>query len=168
MTPPANATSRKLTTGSVATWLIVFLLALIAARLWLVGPGVGWPELPAMAQNAPAAGARGIYAIPGQIGPQQWGLFMMDVDQGTFWVYGFDDVNGTQKLRLLAARTWVYDRYLQDYNCAEPGFRQVQQLISIQRTQPADKSPRSADALEEQPSVGTPNRAEKDGPGEKP
>ena len=55
------------------------------------------------------------------------------MDQGTIWCYEIDPAEGTRKLRLVAARSWVYDRYLQDFNCAPPDFRMVQQLVAQQR-----------------------------------
>lgn len=112
-------------------WIIAVLLAVIATALW-VRPGDAL--LPtAMAQNQPLAGARGVFAFTGQIDRDRHGLFMLDVDQGTIWCYGFDSVNGVRKLRLIAGRTWIYDRYLQDFNCAKPDFREVQSLVSQQR-----------------------------------
>jgi hypothetical protein len=115
-------------------WVIALLLAVIATALWM-RPGGPW--LPtAVAQNQPGlAGARGIFAFTGPLQRDQYGLFMLDVDQGTIWCYAFDNMGGTSKLRLVAARTWVYDRYLQDFNCAAPDFRAVQRLVSQQRTQ---------------------------------
>jgi hypothetical protein len=117
-------------------WVIVALLAIIAAGLWVRPAG-----LPvALAQNQPLAGARGIFAFTGPLERDQYGLFMLDVDQGTIWCYAFDTVGGTRKLRLVAARTWVYDRYLQDFNCAPPDFRSVQKLVSEQRGRSAADS----------------------------
>jgi hypothetical protein len=115
-------------------WVIAVLLAMIATALWT---RPGGPLLPmAVAQNPPGlAGARGIFAFTGPLERDQYGLFMLDVDQGTIWCYAFDNVGGASKLRLVAARTWVYDRYLQDFNCAAPDFRAVQQLVSQQRAQ---------------------------------
>lgn len=107
------------------------LLAIIATAL-VVKTDSGLPI--ALAQNQPLAGARGLFAFTGQLDQNSYGLFMLDVDQGTVWCYEIDSVGGTRKLRLIAARTWVYDRYLQDFNCAAPDFRAVQQLVAEQRT----------------------------------
>ncbi len=115
-------------------WIIAILLTVIATALW-VQPGS--TSRSAWAQSPGAVGARGIYAFTGPLGHDQYGLFMLDVDQGTIWCYAIDTVAGTRKLRLVAARTWVYDRYLQDFNCAPPDFRMVQQLVSEQRAQSA-------------------------------
>lgn len=116
---------------SVAQWLTVVLLAVIATLLWSRGA-----ELPAaLAQGQPTAGARGIFAFTGQLDHNRFGLFMLDVDQGTIWCYEIDSGGATRKLRLIAARTWIYDRYLQDFNCAAPDFRAVQELVAQQRRQ---------------------------------
>lgn len=116
-------------------WLIAVLLAVIATGLWM-RPGT--PSLPAAwAQNQPLVGARGIFAFTGPLDRDRYGLFMLDVDEGTIWCYAFDTVAGTYKLRLIAARSWIYDRYLQDFNCAEPDFRAVQALVNQQRAQSA-------------------------------
>jgi hypothetical protein len=68
---------------------------------------------------------------------------MLDVDSGTIWCYELASADGMRKLRLVAARTWIYDRYLQDFNCAPPDFRMVQQLVAEQRarSEEADESP---------------------------
>ena len=119
------------TSSQTVHWVIAVLLAAIAVGLWMRPPGGTMPM--AMAQNQPLAGARGVYAFTGQLDPNRYGLFMLDVDQGTIWCYELDRVSGMRKLRLVAARTWVYDRYLQDFNCAPPDFRMVQQLVAEQR-----------------------------------
>lgn len=129
-------------------WVIAVLLAVIATGLWM---RPGGPLMPAaLAQNPPAlAGARGIFAFTGPLERDQYGLFMLDVDQGTIWCYAFDNVAGTSKLRLVAARTWVYDRYLQDFNCAAPDFRAVQRLVSQQRAQGGTAAPAAGRPEEE-------------------
>ena len=119
------------TNSQTVHWIIAVLLAAIAAGLWMRPSGGAMPM--ALAQNQPLAGARGVYAFTGQLDPNRYGLFMLDVDQGTIWCYELDRVSGMRKLRLVAARTWVYDRYLQDFNCAPPDFRMVQQLVAEQR-----------------------------------
>lgn len=125
--PPAH--------GQTVHWIIAILLAIIATALWVRPES---PLLkPAAAQNQPLAGARGVFAFTGPIDRDQYALFMLDVDQGTIWCYAFDTVGGTRKLRLIAARTWIYDRYLQDFNCAAPDFREIQALVNQQRGQSA-------------------------------
>jgi hypothetical protein len=124
--PPARAASSQ-----TVYWIIALLLAVIATALW-TRPGESWLP-PALAQNQALAGARGVYAFAGPLDRDQYGLFMLDVDQGTIWCYALDSTAGANRLRLVAARTWMYDRYLQDFNCAPPDFRMVQKLVSQQR-----------------------------------
>ncbi|MEW6249964.1 MAG: hypothetical protein AB1716_04900 [Planctomycetota bacterium] len=129
-------------------WVIAILLAVIATALWL---RPGSPMLPAaVAQGQAVAGARGIFAFTGPLEHNQYGLFMLDVDQGTIWCYAFENQGGTNKLRLVAARTWVYDRYLQDFNCAAPDFRTVQKLVSQQRAQMTTGAASPEEAVPEQ------------------
>ncbi len=65
---------------------------------------------------------------------------MLDIEQGTIWCYEIDSGEGVRKLRLTAARSWLYDRYLRDFNCAAPDFRAVQQLVEQQRAAIGDNT----------------------------
>jgi hypothetical protein len=133
-------TNRPQTAG----WVIAVLLAFIAGMLW----SRSGSEPAALAQATPLAGARGIYAFPGQIDQTHHGLFMLDIEQGTLWCYELDEVDGERKLRLVAARSWIYDRYLRDYNGAMPDQRMVQGLVAAERNQQArtETDPRPAAA----------------------
>ena len=115
-------------------WIIAVLLAFIAGLLWTRSDWGGAPE--ALAQSTSLVGARGVYAFTGQMDHNRFGLFMLDIEQGTIWCYEIDSVGGVRKLRLTAARSWLYDRYLRDFNCAEPDFRAVQELVAQQRATP--------------------------------
>jgi hypothetical protein len=130
-------------TANAPLWLIAVLLAFIAGVLWSRSEPSGLPT--AMAQSGPMAGARGIYAFTGQLDASRQGLFMLDIEQGTVWCYAMEQAGGERKLRLIAARSWIYDRYLRDFNCAEPTYRMVQELVAKQRLEPVDAG-RSDDA----------------------
>ncbi len=132
MIEPPVATGPRPTSHGIL-WVIAGLLAVIALGVWWRG---GEPLVStALAQTTPLAGARGVFAFTGPIERDQYGLFMLDVDQGTIWCYAFENQAGARKLKLVAARTWVYDRYLKDFNCAEPTFRDIQTLVKQQRDQ---------------------------------
>ncbi len=135
MANPSLQPSQNSPRSGPAAWVIAALLAVIAVGVWLRPSGDWLP--PALAQNQPLAGARGIFAFTGQIDHNRFGLFMLDVDQGTIWCYELDSIGGARKLRLIAARTFLYDRYLQDFNCAAPDFRMVRELVEQQRTRAA-------------------------------
>ena len=133
--PDTIKPTRLSTPGSrTAHWAIAVLLAFIAGVLWTRSPGDGAGF--ALAQNPQLVGARGVYAFTGQLDHNRFGLFMLDIEQGTIWCYEIDNVGGVRKLRLVAARSWVYDRYLRNFNCSEPTYKQVEELVAQQRATP--------------------------------
>lgn len=146
--PSTPAASRT----HVVQWVIAVLLAFIAGMLWSRTPGSAAPA--ALAQSGQLVGARGVYAFTGQLDQGRFGLFMLDIEQGTIWCYEIDSVGGVRKLRLIAARSWIYDRYLRDFNCAAPDFRAVQQLVAQQRAAPTpgDRTGQDEDDRESRPS----------------
>ncbi|MCH7591565.1 MAG: hypothetical protein IH989_02135 [Planctomycetes bacterium] len=140
-------------------WIIAVLLAVIATALWSRPSTNLIPA--AFGQGQPLAGARGVYAFTGQLDHNRYGLFMLDIDQGTIWAYEIENSGGTRKMRLIAARTWIYDRYLQDFNSASPSFRMVQELVALQRTQAEP----DAAADDDQQGDGRTNASDPDRPG---
>ncbi len=99
-----------------------------------LGKGLGENvDIPlAVGQQARPASVGGIMAFTGQIAKETYGIIMVDVDAGTLWIYQYQKPGN--KLKLLAARSWLYDRYLEDYNCASPKPSEISQLIAnIQR-----------------------------------
>jgi hypothetical protein len=115
----------------------------------------------ALAQQPPLVGARGVYAFTGQLDHNRFGLFMLDIEQGTVWCYEIDSVGGVRKLRLIAARSWVYDRYLRDFNCAPPDFREVQELVAQQRATSATTAGGAAPDERDSPSPTMENPPDK-------
>ena len=108
--------------------MVVILLAVIAACLLLeAGLTVG------AAQAQPLAGAdRKVFAIAGQVAPDTHGIYLVDLEHGTICVYHY--VPSTQRLKLLAARTFVYDVQLDDYNNEPPMLPQeVRRMVEQQR-----------------------------------
>lgn len=116
---------------TLAAWLIVILLAVIA--LQIAFPRTNMLLSKALAQQAPMMGARGVYAFPIQLTPKSYGICMMDVDAGTAWFYEYNPV--THKLRLASARSWIFDRYLEEYNVEGLAPNEVGELVSKQRSQ---------------------------------
>lgn len=90
-------------------WVIAGLLAIIATIL--IVRDAGPPT--AMAQTG-MLGARGLFAFTGQIDQSKYGLWMLDVDAGTVWCYEYNPVK--RRMKLLAGRTFRYDRYLENFN----------------------------------------------------
>ena len=97
----------------------------------------------AYAQSPMGAGARGVFAFSGQLSKTSYGIYMVDVDTMTIWVYEY--LSHKSCLRLAAARTWRYDRYLTNHNLCDLPPEVVEQMIEQQRryqlqpeTEPAD------------------------------
>ena len=111
------------------SWVIAISLAVIAVAMVL---RIDRPLLPpAFGQSATQAGARGIFAFSGQLTARTYGLFMVDVDAGTIWCYEYQ--NSNQKLRLVAGRSWLNDKFLANYQCADPSPQAVEELVEAER-----------------------------------
>ena len=109
-----------------ATWLVVILLAVIATCLLIE---VGFATSAARAQVT-SAGAKGVFAIAGQITRDSYGLYLVDLENATICVYQY--LPGSRRLRLMAARTYVFDCRLDDYNNADPLPRDVKKIVEQQ------------------------------------
>lgn len=119
-------------------WVIAVALAVIATALISRWDAVSLSRA-AVAQagasgGPPVAGARGIYAFTGQLGAKDYGLFMLDVDTGTVWCYEMArNREGQLQLQLVAARSWIFDRFLEEFNVAKPTPGEVQLMVRQQR-----------------------------------
>jgi hypothetical protein len=111
-------------------WLIAVSLAVIATCLVFRLDAKLTPS--ASAQSYSAGGARGVFAFPAQISKTSYGVYMVDVDTGTIWCYEY--TGATRKLRLAAARSWRFDRYLEDLNGEDMSPTDVEQLVEQART----------------------------------
>lgn len=86
-----------------------------------------------------------IQAIPLQLERDSFGLAMIDKNNQTIWLY---EITGKgpahSRLKLIAARSWKYDRLLQQYNTDEPKPEQVRALVKdvdhLQKKEPAHQS----------------------------
>jgi len=56
---------------------------------------------------------------------------MVDVDAGNVWCYEYVPERG--KLRLVAGRSFLYDRYLEEFNTESPTPSEVAQLVDRMR-----------------------------------
>lgn len=111
-------------------WVIAVALVVLATVEFLRWSG---PIVPAAhAQPVTSGGSRGVFAFAGQLSRNEHGVFMVDVDTMTIWVYEYLPQRGC--MRLAAARTWRYDRYLENHNtCGELSPEAVELLIENQR-----------------------------------
>jgi len=104
--------------------------------------GAGGPTIDgqAFAQPVSSGGARGLFAFSGQLSKTTYGVYMVDLDAMTTWVYEYLPQKGC--LRLAAARTWRYDRYLENYNICDLPPEVVEQMIEDQRQHRLQQSER--------------------------
>lgn len=111
-----------------ALWLIGVSLAVIATCMVLRSDGT---STPAFAQPMQQAGARGIFAFTGELTKDSYGLFMVDVDEMTVWCYEYN--SSSRQLCLVAARSWMYDRYLKNFNSCPPSPEEVENMVQMER-----------------------------------
>ncbi|MCK5225253.1 MAG: hypothetical protein KAQ89_00905 [Planctomycetes bacterium] len=72
----------------------------------------------------------GMLVIPVQLERDGYGLAMIDTVNETLLVYQLSSRGSAHnRLKLLAARSFKYDRMLQQYNTAEPKPQQVKMLL---------------------------------------
>ncbi len=112
-----------------ATWIIAIALSVIATAV------VIRPDLPmlgaAFAQNH-LTGSGGVHAFTGQLDKDHYGLFMMDTENGTVWVYEYTPLK--RRLKLVCARNFTYDRYLLDFNNDDQTSpAQIEEMVKRQR-----------------------------------
>jgi len=92
----------------------------------------------AFAQTVSSGGARGLFAFSGQLSKNSYGIYMVDVDAMTLWAYEYQPQK--ECLRLAAARTWRYDRYLENHNGCDLPPEAVEKMIEDQRQFRLDES----------------------------
>jgi hypothetical protein len=115
-------------TGTEKRWVLPVLIALGVLCLFFMGSKSG---LLANGEAQLQANTNGkILVIPIQIERDSYGLAMVDTVGQTLWLYELNNRGPVHsRLRLLAARSWRYDRLLQQYNTAEPKPEQVKILL---------------------------------------
>jgi len=127
-----NSQPRCVRPASPGKWLVVVLLAVIAVCLLIE---VGFATSAAKGQVGSAsrissAAKGGVFAIAGQVTPDTYGLYLVDYENATICVYQY--LPGNRQLRLMAARTYAYDRQLDVYN-TQPSPREIKQLVEQHR-----------------------------------
>lgn len=93
--------------------------------------GVVKPNSPRTAEAMPEALGDGkVFVVPLQIERDVFGVAMVDTVNETLWVYEFGGRGpGQRQLILSSARTWRYDRLIQQYKTADPTPEQVKRLL---------------------------------------
>jgi len=114
--------------GTERQWLLSTFIVLGVLALFFIGSKLGSP---ASAEAELQTGSNSeILVVPIQIERDKYGLAMVDTVGQTLWIYELNSIGPAHnRLRLLAARSWQYDRLLKQYNTAEPKPEQVRMLL---------------------------------------
>jgi len=113
-------------------WLLVILLSFIAGGLVVM---IGVADKPAVADVT--TGASGdVFAVAGRLTSDSYGIYLIDTSRGTMAVYQW--LPSTKKLRLLAARNYLFDTQLDEYN-TEPLVRDIKELVKQSESISADR-----------------------------
>lgn len=119
---------KAVVSGTKRRWFLPAFIVLGVLCLLLIGSKLG-PTADAQARLQSGM-EDGIMVIPVQIARDSYGLAMVDTAEQTLWIYEINNRGPAHnRLRLLAARSWRYDRHLQQYNTAEPKPEQVRILL---------------------------------------
>jgi len=108
--------------------LLFGILAVAMIYVWALGSRM---KTPAIAEATPQEGSGGqVLIVPIQIDRDNYGLAMVDTNRQSLWIYELNRrAAAHNRLRLLAARSWKYDKLLEDYNTAEPKPNQIKALL---------------------------------------
>jgi len=117
-----------MTSGTERQWLLPAFIILGALGLFVIAGRLG---LPSNVQAQLQTGMKdGILVVPIQLDRDSYGLAMVDTLGQTMCIYEINNRGPAHsRLKLLAARSWKYDRLLQQYNTAEPKPEQVRILL---------------------------------------
>jgi len=102
---------------ALALWVNALVLTAILAVLISRGnsPAILPAALAQQFQNI--GGGGGVYVMPAQFSPNQWGCYLIDIDQQNLIAYQFTP---EKKLVFVAARSYKYDRKLTQYSTFPP------------------------------------------------
>ena len=126
----------------------------IAAGILLTAAGIlfvaGFSEEQNAEKTVDTVQNPGVTAVPVQLGRDAYGLVMIDSESQTLWVYEFNTRGQTfDQLRLIAARTFAYDRQLTEWNTAAPTPTQVKQIVESMQAQQQEKQEKQQQKVEE-------------------
>lgn len=105
----------------VATSIICITLLLLSKGLMFTSDANAYNE---------AVSNSNIIVTPVQLGNDIYGLAMVDTITERMWVYELSRSSSAHnRLKLIAARNWKYDKLLDQFNTGEPTPEQVRKLI---------------------------------------
>ena len=82
---------------------------------------------PSMAQAAAGSG-KDVVVVAGQLGPATYGLYIVDVEHNSICVYAWMPQKDRGDLKLMAARSFQFDKMLEEYNTI-PAPREIKKIV---------------------------------------
>jgi hypothetical protein len=117
-----------MSSGTEKRWVLPAFIVLGVLCLLFAGGKLGSPASAQVQLQAEGAGR--VLVVPVQIARDSYGLAMVDTVSETLWIYELNSRGPVHKrLRLLAARSWRYDRLLQELNTDRPKPEEVKMLL---------------------------------------
>ena len=114
--------------GTEKRWVLPTFIVLGVLCLFFAGGKLGSPASAQVQLQTEGAGR--ILVVPVQIARDSYGLAMVDTISETLWIYELNSRGPIHnRLRLLAARSWRYDRLLQELNTDRPKPEEVKMLL---------------------------------------
>jgi hypothetical protein len=109
-------------------WVLPVFIGLALATVFFAGAKFNLPT-PLQAMYQPNQ-ENNILVVPIQFDRESYGIAMVDTAGQTIWIYQLSERGPVyNRLKLLAARSWKYDKLLEQYNTAEPKPEQVRALL---------------------------------------
>ena len=91
-----------------------------------------------------------VTAVTIQLGRDTYGLAMIDANRQTLWIYEFSARGQTfDQIRLVAARSFEYDRQLTEWNTGSPTPTQVKNIIETIDAQQKQQQRKQEEKIEE-------------------
>ena len=122
-----NSSSPGVGLKGAARWATVFVLGALAGCLLTQ---VHSALTAAQAQPSGGAAGAGLLMVAGQLTRDSYGLYLVDAENGTINVYQW--MPESRKLQLLAGRSFLFDRQLDEYN-TEPSPRAIKEMVEKAR-----------------------------------
>ena len=127
----ANLTAIALFANAIMLGLIlIVLLSRNDSPRWM---NAAFAQTPGSSASTPQpiAGGAGLFLMPAQFFTNMWGCYVMDVDAQTLCAYQYYPVE--KQLRLVAARSFRYDRQLGNFNTEMPSPAEVKALVEKEK-----------------------------------
>jgi hypothetical protein len=123
----------------VRHWNLILIVLFAAVLLFFVSEVVVFSPGHAQAQTDFSVSGN-LSVIPVQLGRENYGIAMIDQTAQTIWLYRINRSPSHKKLELIAARSWKYDKMLQNFNSSDPSPQQVKMLLQGIKTDESGKN----------------------------